>query len=76
MFLTYFSTLAQWQASTAKMPGNKFLVAETNIPLNRRDSFQKVIKEVEDFLNGQGQEEKQPESLDDMVHSVKNLSEY
>ena len=58
------------------MPGNKFLVAETNIPLNRRDSFQKVIKEVEDFLNGQGQEEKQPESLDDMVHSVKNLSEY
>jgi len=39
--------------------------------MNQRDSFARVIKEVEDFLDGA-----KPESLDDMVYSVKNLSEY
>ena len=39
--------------------------------MNRKDSFARVIKEVEDFLDGA-----KPESLDDMVYSVKNLSEY
>jgi len=44
--------------------------------MNRKDSFARVIKEVEDFLDGANQSEKQPESLDDMAYSVKNLSEY
>ena len=47
-----------------------------NIPLKRRDSFQRVIKEVDDFLNGYDKKEEQPGSLDDMVHNVKNLSDY